>query len=259
MQEGLRTLLTRHALASATLDDLLLALLDGFATTVNSTRSGQQSPRPSHVLLITSYLVAAVHYGPGAFQSRVHTLSFSMSKSSKDLKAIWSGTATGALQQLRANSTLFSDSDADALTLLRTWITQPGYPLLNLSDSNVAEQARFYAYGSSVRTDAYTSTSNGSWFVPLQVGPLESASSNPLSAGGGLATAGSGNAGATWVELLQQPRIALNSTGPVINKGATRYYRSALHVCFQQCCEVVVTTSRCVAVVQPCDMHLTVS
>ena len=40
-QEGLRTLLTRHALSSATLDDFLLALLDGFATSVNTTRSGK--------------------------------------------------------------------------------------------------------------------------------------------------------------------------------------------------------------------------
>ena len=44
LQEGLRTLLTRHALSSATLDDLLLALLDGFATTANTTQSGDLFP-----------------------------------------------------------------------------------------------------------------------------------------------------------------------------------------------------------------------
>lgn len=124
---------------------------------------------------------------------------------------------------------MFTDSDTEAVALLRTWITQPGYPLLIVSDTNAAgdiavQQARFYAYGSNVRNDTYMIGNDSSWFVPLQVGPLESASSVPLRAGN-LATAGSGNAGTKWAELLQKPEIMLNITGPVINKAATRFYR----------------------------------
>lgn len=40
MQEGLRTLLTRHGSSSATLDDVLLALLNGFAASAETSRSG---------------------------------------------------------------------------------------------------------------------------------------------------------------------------------------------------------------------------
>ena len=136
----------------------------------------------------------------------------------------------GALQQLKSNSTLFSDSDTDALALLRTWITQPGYPLLNVSEGNAAEQARFYAWGDGVRTDTYTTSEDSTWFVPLQVGPLASAPSVPLQEGGGLATAGSDNAGTSWIEILQQVQVQLNDTTPVINKAATRYFRCAMLV-----------------------------
>ena len=121
---------------------------------------------------------------------------------------------------------MFNDTDRDALALLRTWITQPGYPLLNVSDGNSIQQGRFYTYGSNVRNDTYLISNDSSWFVPVQVGPLASASSVPLQAGS-LATASSGNAGTEWVEMLREPDIMLNMTGQVINKAATRYYRSA--------------------------------
>lgn len=123
---------------------------------------------------------------------------------------------------------MFTAPDTDAVALLRSWITQPGFPLLVVPDNNTAgntavQQARFYAYGSDVN-DTYMTSNNSSWFVPLQVGPQESASSVPLRAGN-LATAGSGNAGTKWAELLQEPEVMLNITGPVINKAATRFYR----------------------------------
>ena len=57
MQEGLRTLLTRHALSSATLDDVLLALLNGFATSVETTRSGS-------FLCLMLHQVVACHIMP---------------------------------------------------------------------------------------------------------------------------------------------------------------------------------------------------
>lgn len=139
-------------------------------------------------------------------------------------------SVAGALNALTANSTLFTDTDTDALTLLRTWITQPGYPLLNVSEGNTVQQARFYSYGSEVRNDTYLTSNDSSWYVPLQVGPLASASSVPLTTAG-LATAGSANAGTTWVEMLQQPEITVNLTGNIINKAATRFYRYACRFC----------------------------
>ena len=41
MQEGLRLLMQRHGLGSATLEDVLIALLDGFAAVNNSTGTGR--------------------------------------------------------------------------------------------------------------------------------------------------------------------------------------------------------------------------
>ena len=132
----------------------------------------------------------------------------------------------GALNQLKANSTLLSDSDTDGLALLRSWITQPGYPLLNVSSSNTVQQARFYTYGSDVRNDTYLTSNDSSWYVPLQIGPLDSASVVSQQAGS-VVTAGNSNNGTEWVELVQQPQISLNVTGSIINKAATRYFRSA--------------------------------
>lgn len=139
---------------------------------------------------------------------------------------------------------MFTDTDTDALALLRTWITQPGYPLLNFSDGNSIQQGRFYTYGSDVRNDTYLTSNDSTWFVPVQVGSLASASSVPLQAGS-LATAGSGNARTEWVEMLQQPEIMLNLTGPVVNKAATRYYRSAFpaHTSNASTAEVVVLSA----------------
>lgn len=88
------------------------------------------------------------------------------------------------------------------------------------------QQARFYSYGSDVRNDTYLTSNDSSWYVPLQVGPQAGISSVPITAAG-LATAGSGNAGSTWVEMLQQPEIHVNLSDPIINKAATRFYRRA--------------------------------
>ena len=126
--------------------------------------------------------------------------------------------------QLKTNSTLFTDSDTNALKLLRSWITQPGFPLVNVSASNSVQQARFYGYGSDVRNDTYLTSNDSTWFVPLQPAPLASAAVVPQTAGS-LATASSGSGGTGWVEMLQKPQITLNMTGPVINQAATRFYR----------------------------------
>lgn len=172
------------------------------------------------------YLLQHLLKGLRVMCCRHHELFVAVAPCCSSLKHIWQelDCGAGALNQLKANSTLFTDSDTDALNLLRSWITQPGYPLVNVSDSNTVQQARFYSWGSAVRNDTFLTSNDSSWYVPLQLGPQDSASSVPLTTAG-LATAGSSNAGTTWVEMLQQPQIRANLTGPIINKAATRFYR----------------------------------
>lgn len=137
------------------------------------------------------------------------------------------GADAGALDVLKANNTLLTDTDTDALARLRTWTTQPGYPVLNVSETNTIQQARFYSYGSEVRNDTYMTDHSSSWYVPLQVGTSPSAA---------VATAAltSGSNHQTYVELLQQQQVQVNLTGPLVNQASFSYYRQALSAAVMQ-------------------------
>ena len=53
-----------------------------------------------------------------------------------------------AMQDLQQRSLLFRSSRDDALALLRGWVIQAGFPLLNMSmDGAATPQGRFYAWG----------------------------------------------------------------------------------------------------------------
>ncbi|KAL0039225.1 hypothetical protein WJX77_012027 [Trebouxia sp. C0004] len=157
---GLRVLMQRHALGSATLENVLTALVDGVA-------------------------------------------------------AVSGNDDTGDMQQLRANSRLLTVPAQTAVALLQFWIDQPGFPLINVSDSGTqAAQSRFYAWGSNVTDDPFVTSGNSTWYVPLGAGQLGS-------------QAVPGDAAAQWGELLDHSGMipSVDTEGTILNVAGTGYYR----------------------------------
>ena len=140
------------------------------------------------------------------------------------------------MQQLKQSSKLFNASRADALTLLHTWIDQPGFPLVNISpDGSAQQQGRFYDWGSQNLADPFSpnistgavqatnsnttvtsrNTTDNAWYVPMSLGQ-------------GAAAAGSEDAGSDseWVELSTESAVAviLADSGSA-NLGGAGYYR----------------------------------
>ncbi len=129
--------------------------------------------------------------------------------------------SAGDMLELRANSRLFTVPSQTAVALLQFWINQPGFPLINVSDSGTqAAQSRFYAWGSNVTDDPFVTSGNSTWYVPLEAGQLGS-----QAAPGGAAT--------QWGELLDHSGMipGFDSEGTILNVAGTGYYR-----CVQQTC-----------------------
>ncbi|KAL0033662.1 hypothetical protein WJX79_010747 [Trebouxia sp. C0005] len=166
---GLRILMQRHALSSATLEDVLTALVDGVAAVSDSNDSGD-------------------------------------------------------MQGLTASSRLFTVPPQIAVALLQFWIDQPGFPLINISDSGTqAAQSRFYAWGSNVTNDPFVTSGNSTWYIPLGAGQLD-----PQAVPGDAAT--------QWGELLDHSGLipSVDSEGAVLNIAGTGYYRVQYSSAHQQ-------------------------
>lgn len=136
--------------------------------------------------------------------------------------------STGDMQEVKANSRLFTVPSQTAVALLQFWINQPGFPLINISDSGIqAAQSRFYAWGSNVTDDPFATSGNSTWYVPLGVGQLD-----PQVAPGDAAT--------QWGELLDHSGMipSVDSEGAILNVAGTGYYR-----CVQQTCWTLVVES----------------
>lgn len=140
------------------------------------------------------------------------------------------------MQQLKQSSKLFNASRADALTLLRTWIDQPGFPLVNVSpDGSAQQQGTFYDWGSQTLADPFSpnistggvqatnsnttvtsrTTSDTAWYVPMSLGQ-------------GTMAAGSESAGSDseWIELSTESAVAVNlADSGSVNVGGAGYYR----------------------------------
>lgn len=119
------------------------------------------------------------------------------------------------------SSKLFSAPTSDALQLLRSWITQPGLPLLKLSSDDssppVLTQSRFYDWGQDAVGDPFVNANASTWYVPLAVGRL-----------GSPATAGA--AENTWLETLNKSQVVANlgnslAEGLILNARGYGYYR----------------------------------
>lgn len=118
---------------------------------------------------------------------------------------------------------LFSAPTSDALQLLRSWVAQPGVPLVKLSaadDSSppVLTQSRYYDWGQDTAGDPFVTAANGSsWFVPVPVGRLGS-------------PAPTGDGENTWLEVLHEAQVVASlgnsSTEDVLlNAKGSGYYR----------------------------------
>ena len=126
------------------------------------------------------------------------------------------------MQQLSSSSMLISAAPSTALSLLQTWITQPGFPLINLSaDGASVEQSRYYDWGSNIGNDPFVTGSNSTWYVPLGSGQLAS-------------SADSQNNGLHWQEIVNQSSMMMPDAilgASVLNAGGSGYYRCVTAAC----------------------------
>ncbi len=128
----------------------------------------------------------------------------------------------GDMQEVRANSRLFTVPSQTAVALLQFWINQPGFPLINISDSGTqAAQSRFYAWGSNVTNDPFATSGNSTWYVPLGAGQLD-----PQAVPGDAAT--------QWGELLDHSGMipSVDSEGAILNIAGSGYYRCVKQTCW---------------------------
>lgn len=144
------------------------------------------------------------------------------------------------MQQLMQSSKLFSTSRTEGLALLHSWIKQPGFPLVNISDDDgsASQQGRFYSWGSrtlddpfgpavtssntsltnsntsltSSNTSATNSSNSSTWYIPMEVGHV----------------AATDNSGSEWAELSLEAGSAVELTlasNASVNLGGAGYYR----------------------------------
>ncbi len=131
----------------------------------------------------------------------------------------------GDMQEVRANSRLFTVPSQTAVALLQFWINQPGFPLINISDSGTqAAQSRFYAWGSNVTNDPFATSGNrknSTWYVPLGAGQLD-----PQAVPGDAAT--------QWGELLDHSGMipSVDSEGAILTIAGSGYYRCVKQTCW---------------------------
>ena len=98
---------------------------------------------------------------------------------------------------------------------MQGWITQPGFPLINVSANGTSvEQSRYYDWGGSVGDDPFVTSSGDAWYVPLGTGQLASPNSPEDGAD-------------QWQEILEQSGVitSANLEGTVLNAGGSGYYR----------------------------------
>ena len=128
----------------------------------------------------------------------------------------------GDMQEVRANSRLFTVPSQTAVALLQFWINQPGFPLINISDSGTqAAQSRFYAWGSNVTNDPFATNGNSTWYVPLGAGQLD-----PQAVPGDAAT--------QWGEHLDHSGMipSVDSEEAILNIAGSGYYRCVKQTCW---------------------------
>ena len=113
-----------------------------------------------------------------------------------------------AMQQLKQSSKLFSASRTEALVLLHSWITQPGFPLVNISaDGSASQQGRLYDWGSQTLDDPFgpvVTTSNTS----VTISNTSLVSNNTSIASSSTGATNSANSSTAWWVPMRVGQVA---------------------------------------------------